>query len=539
MPAACWNNGVAGLAAPGRPVAPDSSAYFVKTLDHGIAVMRVFGRDRAEITRTEAAEATGLSRAAARRFLLTLVDLSLARSDGRNFRLTPGVLRLGYAYLSSHPLVQVSESHCAALAVDARETACAWVLDGADAVCVVHAPAARIMAVPVNVGTRSPAARTAAGQILVAGQAGSAPRGGEQGWVITDDDPREGIRTIAVPVHDTAGRCVAAIGLSGHSSRTSAASLRRDLLPLLMRAARRIEADLITGPGPACPPAREHAPADAPASGAHFTQSLERGLAVILAFTAGPPQLTLSEVSRATGLTRAAARRFLLTLRDLGYVRADAKHFELTPRVLELGHAYLSGLSLTEVAQPRIEQFAAEAGESSAVAILDGHAIVYLARVSAARLGALSVTVGARMPAWATAMGRVLLAQLSPGLLENYLGELELRPLTRQTITSRTRLREEIERARDQGWALVDGELEDGLRSLAVPIRSRNGGVVAAVSVSTAAGSGPAEAMRHTLLPPLLETARLIESDLRIAGSSSTHRPPVPQWRASTEAGTR
>ena len=529
------------VADPAPMGAPGTAPYFVKSLARGIAVMRVFGRDRPEITRSEAAEATGLSRAAARRFLLTLADLSYVRSDGRNFRLTPGVLRLGYAYLSSHPLVRVAQNHCDTLALDARETTCAWVLDGVDAVCVVHVPAARIMAVSVNVGTRSPAKQTAAGRVLLDAQAD-----GNQSWAIVDDDPQNGFRTIAVPVHDAAGRCVAAVGLLTHASRTSAAALRRGLLPSLLEAGHRIETDLDTRPVAAGRQAGGRRRADEAASagaiiathpgaarGAHFVQSLDRGLAVILAFIAGPPQLTLSEVGRATGLTRAAARRFLLTLRDLGYIRADAGHFELTPQVLELGYAYLSGLSLPDVAEPRLEQFVAEVGESSAVAILDGHAIVYLVRVAAAKLGALSVSVGTRMPAWATAMGRVLLAQLPAGPLDSHLTGLELRPLARQTITSKTRLRDEIERARDQGWALVDGELEDGLRSLAVPIRSWNGDVVAAVGVSMVADSGPAEAMRRRLLPPLLNTARLIEADLRVAGSPSTHRPAAGSDRGA------
>jgi IclR family pca regulon transcriptional regulator len=542
---------------PARGVAGGAASYFVQSLERGIAVMRVFDRDRPEITRSDAAEATGLSRAAARRFLLTLADLSYVRSDGRSFRLTPGVLRLGYAYLSSHPLVQMSQTHCEALALGARETACVWVLDRDDTVCVVHVPAARIMTVSVSVGTRSAARPTAAGQVLLAGQA-DRPGDGGAGWVIADDDPGQGIRTIAVPVRDRTGRCIAAVGLCVHADRASAAALRRDLLTPLTETARRIEADLSAQPASAGRRGGSQLPADPEAasgvvaaplakgiaahpgspSGAHFIQSLERGLTVIRAFIGGPPQLTLSQVSQATGLTRAAARRFLLTLRDLGYIQAEARQFELTARVLELGHAYLSGLSLTEVAEPRLEQFVADMGESSSVAILDGYAVVYLTRVAASRVGALSISVGTRLPAWVTAMGRVLLAELPPAALDSHLAGLELRRMARRTLTDKAQLRQEIERARGQGWALVDGELEDGLLALAVPVRNRNGDVVAAVSVSAAAASDLAEAMRLRLLPPLLETASLIEADLRVAGSSSAHRLAAPGWRAG-ETGTQ
>ena len=146
----------------------------------------------------------------------------------------------------------------------------------------------------------------------------------------------------------------------------------------------------------------------------HFVQSLERGLAVIRAFDEHNPELTLSDVARSTGLTRAAARRFLLTLADLGYVRTDGRWFTLSPRILELGYAYLSSLSLTEVAEPHLERLVAEVHESSSVSVLDREDIVYVARVPTARIMAVSINVGTRFPAYATSMGRVLLSRL-PG----------------------------------------------------------------------------------------------------------------------------
>ena len=249
--------------------------------------------------------------------------------------------------------------------------------------------------------------------------------------------------------------------------------------------------------------------------GEHFVQSLERGLSVIKAFGAEDPELTLSDVARRTGLTRAAARRFLLTLVDLGYVRTDGKHFALTPRVLELGYAYLSSLSLPEIAEPHLERLAAEVRESSSVSVLDGDEIVYVGRVPTSRIMRVSINVGTRFPAYATSMGRVLLAALSDEELDAYLARAEIRPLTSRALATPDALRAELDRIRAQGWALVDQELEEGLRSVAAPVRGRDGRVVAAVNVSAHASRASRETVRRDLLPPLLATAARIEADLR------------------------
>jgi IclR family transcriptional regulator, pca regulon regulatory protein len=248
--------------------------------------------------------------------------------------------------------------------------------------------------------------------------------------------------------------------------------------------------------------------------GEHFVQSLERGLAVIRAFGPEDPELTLSDVARRTGLTRAAARRFLLTLADLGYVRFDGRLFALTPRVLELGYAYLSSLTLPEVAEPHLERLAAEVRESSSVSILDGDEIVYVGRVPTSRIMRVSINVGTRFPAYATSMGRVLLAGLPDDELEAYLARCEIRPLTARAIGTPDKLRAELHRVRAQGWALVDQELEEGLRSVAAPIRNGGGRVIAAVNVSAHASRVSKDTVRRVLLPPLLRTAASIEADL-------------------------
>jgi IclR family pca regulon transcriptional regulator len=254
---------------------------------------------------------------------------------------------------------------------------------------------------------------------------------------------------------------------------------------------------------------------DAPPRDRQFVQSLERGLSVIRALSAPEPQ-TLSDVARTAGLTRAAARRFLLTLQQLGYVASTDGRFSLTPQVLELGYAYLSSLSLPEVVQPHLERLVELVHESSSVSVLDGSDVVYVARVPTRRIMAVSISVGTRFPAFATSMGRVLLAGLSPEALDAALARTELRPLTAGTIDDEARLRTELDRVRAQGWALVDQELEAGLRSVAAPIRDPAGTVVAAVNVSAhATRTGVAE-VKRSLLPPLLATAKAIDRDLAV-----------------------
>ncbi|HEY3871981.1 MAG TPA: IclR family transcriptional regulator C-terminal domain-containing protein [Actinocrinis sp.] len=246
-----------------------------------------------------------------------------------------------------------------------------------------------------------------------------------------------------------------------------------------------------------------------------FVQSLDRGLAVIRAFTAERPQLTLSQVAQETGMTRAAARRFLHTLVELGYVRSDGRLFALRPKILELGYAYLSGLSLPEIALPYMERLVEQVHESSSMSVLDGDEVVYVARVPTKRIMAVAISVGTRFPAYATSMGRVLLAWRPDDWLDGYLAATGLRPLTSYTITDAAALRAQLAAVRERGWALVDQELEEGLRSVAVPIRDPAGQVVAAVNVATIAARHRREEVEREIVPPLLATAGLIEQDLR------------------------
>jgi IclR family pca regulon transcriptional regulator len=254
-------------------------------------------------------------------------------------------------------------------------------------------------------------------------------------------------------------------------------------------------------------------------------QAFARGLSVITSFDADHPAQSLSDVARRTGLTRATARRFLLTLAELGYVDAGGKLFRLTPRVLALGYSYLSSLSLPELAQPHLERLSAAVGESSSVSVLDGTDIVYVARVATRRIMATAITVGTRFPAYATSMGRVLLAALPAEEADTALdAALDVaRRITARTLTGRAELRAALERARTDGYALVDQELEDGLRSCAVGIRE-GGRTVAAVNLSVPASRFTPAAMRRDLLPPLRRCAEGIEADLAAPGPSAAPR---------------
>lgn len=253
---------------------------------------------------------------------------------------------------------------------------------------------------------------------------------------------------------------------------------------------------------------------DTPAPSDEYVQSLARGLSVITAFDAERPEMGLSEVAAQTGLSRATARRFLHTLVALGFMRTDGRTYSLTPQVLRLGTAYLSGLGLPQAAEPHLQDLSSRLNESTSMAVLDGAEIVYVARAATRRIMSVGITVGTRFPAYATSMGRVLLADLSGETLAEHISQTTLSPLTDRTEITPGGLDRILAQTRLQGYALVDQELERGLRSLAVPV-ILDGRWVAAINVSTSAADYDAPAqLIDALLPPLLDTASLIAADL-------------------------
>ncbi len=265
---------------------------------------------------------------------------------------------------------------------------------------------------------------------------------------------------------------------------------------------------------------------DKPAQSSDYVQSLERGLAVIRAFDAEHRELALSDVARSTGLTRAAARRFLLTLVKLGYVNYSQGRFSLRPRVLELGYAYLSSLSLPEVSLPHMEALVAQVNESCSISVLDDTDVVYVARVPTRRIMSITLAVGTRLPAFVTSMGRVLLAGLAEDELEERLARIEIVPLTSRTVNDKDALRTILATVRRQGYAATDQELEEGLRSVAVPLHSSSGAVIAALNLSVHASRASIAVLRREFLPLALHTAAAIEADLRGTGEHGSFALP-------------
>lgn len=247
-----------------------------------------------------------------------------------------------------------------------------------------------------------------------------------------------------------------------------------------------------------------------PKPGDSYVQSFARGLEVIRSFSATTPQQTLSEVAAQTSLTRAGARRILLTLQTLGYVESDGRLFRLTPRILDLGFAYLSSLPIWNLAEPVMEDLVEEVRESSSAAVLDGLDIVYVLRVPTHKIMRTSLGVGSRLPACWTSMGRMLLAGLPDDALRERLQHHPMERFTEHTTTDVDALMAHIRQARQQGWCLVNQELEEGLISVAAPLTNRSGQTVAALNISGQANRTSAAVMQESLLPALLRAAKTI-----------------------------
>ncbi len=247
-----------------------------------------------------------------------------------------------------------------------------------------------------------------------------------------------------------------------------------------------------------------------------FVTAVERGFAVLTAFGRGPTRMTLTQVSEATSLSRGTARRFLLTLQTLRYVDSDGKYFWLTPKVMQFSGAYLSSNGIAEAARPAIRRLTEAVGESSSVAVLEGTDVVYIARVETRRIFSSGLDVGSRLPAYCSSLGRVLLAGMTDTELDVYLHNAPFEQRTPKTLVTREDLAARLRDVRRLNYALIDGEVEIGVRSIAVPVRDAQGRTIAAVNVGTSAARVSLEQMKKSILPQLRDAAESIEANVRL-----------------------
>ncbi|WP_327293884.1 MULTISPECIES: IclR family transcriptional regulator C-terminal domain-containing protein [unclassified Streptomyces] len=548
----------AAPAAPGEAVGP---------LERGLTVLRVMAGDPGSRHRaSDLARATGLARSTIDRIAITLARLGYLRTEGRDLLLAPRLMELGNAYLASCGLPDVLEPYAVVLADELDESVSIAVPDGDGVRFITQATRRRAMSLAFRIGDLLPAERCAPGAVF-AGEWDEAGRGrwlarrredpldtafpavppraelsppeaveaafdarvreaAGLGWALDDQFIEPGLVAVAHAVRDPAGTAVCALSVVSHTSRHSARSLREHALPRLRRAAAAMEKALRTPPRPGPPLAAPEAADNGPKAelGPEFLQSLARGLAVLRALGSARGGLGLTAAAGAAGLPRASARRALITLEYLGYVRADGGVFTLLPRVLELGYAQLSRLSFGEIVRPHLAELTRQVHESASIAVLDGDDICYVERVPTSRIMSVDITVGTRFAAYATSMGRVLLAGLPAPEQAARLARIRFEPLTRHTVTTADALADIIETVGRNGYALVDEELEDGLRSAAMPLRDRLGHTVAAVNVSQHAGRATRQEFLETVLPPLAVAVARIEADLAVA-SERQHIP--------------
>ncbi|MEU1882544.1 IclR family transcriptional regulator C-terminal domain-containing protein [Streptosporangium sp. NPDC020072] len=480
------------------------------TLERGLGVLRALTTEPWRRTRaTDLVRATGLARSTVDRVLATLVHLGYLRAEEREVLLAPRLMELGEAYLVCAGLREVLAPHAERLAAELDESVSLAVPDGDGVRFFGQFTRRRAVSVAFRVGDLLPADRCAAGLALLDDQ--------DTPWAEDDQLVEPGLIAVAVPVRDAAGQALCALSVVSHTSRHTMAGLRSHAVARLRETAARMEAALAAVPPPARPvpppPAVDVSRPAKEALGAAYLQSLARGLAVLVALGTVPGGLSPADVARVTALPRATVGRALQTLERLGYARTEGSRSVLLPRVLELGYAHLSGLSFGEIVQPHLADLAARIHESTSVAVLDGDDVVYVARVPTTKIMRVDIVVGTRFPAYATSMGRVLLADLP----QERLASIALRPLTRDTVTSPAEFASAVRRAAVDGYAVVDQELEEGVRSIAVPVRGRDGRVVAAVNVATHVDRATPAALVEKVLPALVETAARMSADLACA----------------------
>ncbi|MET7619143.1 IclR family transcriptional regulator C-terminal domain-containing protein [Streptomyces sp. NPDC005408] len=532
-------------------------AEAVGPLMRGIAVLREISDAGGRMSLSDLVRATGLARSTADRIAATFARMGYLRLDGHSAALAPRLMELGNAYLAALQLPGLLGPLAGELAEELDESVSLAVPDGDGIRFVRQTTRRRAMSLTFRIGDLLPAERTAAGTLFAAEWSAQdwarwrerraadpedrgfpavpprstddgalsfeerAARAGEQGWTLDDQFIEPGLIALAVPVHTPDGDIACAVSVVSHTSRHSADSLRRSLLPRVRKAVTAMEGELRQArPAPPAPPVGLAAwtTASKQELGPEFVESLARGLTVLTAFGEGRAELSLTAVAEATGLARATARRALITLEHLGYVTSRDRTFRLTPQVLTLGYPSLSRTTLPDIATPHLAALVRRVHDSASLAVLTGDDIQYAARVATDRIMSVNITLGTRFPAYAASMGRVLLADLSAQERSERLSRTAPQALTPRTVTDPDELTALLDRVGQEGFALVDEELEEGLRSIAVPVRDAAGQAVAAVNVAMHSSRRTVEECLTEVLPELRATAAGIEAELHIAG---------------------
>jgi len=544
---------------PAHPVtvpAPPEEA--VAPLMRGIAVLRGLTDAGGAAGLSDLGRATGLARATVDRVVGTLAHMGYVRLDGSSAVLQPRLMELGNAYLGALRLPDLLGRHADGLADELDESVSLAVADG-DGIRFIHqAIRRRTLSLSFRIGDLLPAERTAPGPLLATEWSAEdwtrwrerqvvdpddlgfpaipprshgavaedfetrVERARVHGWAMDDQLIETGLVALSVPVRALDGRIACVASAVSHTSRHSADSLRDSLLPRVRAAVAAMERELAGAP----PPEPRSAPSGLAVwtstskqeLGGEFIASLARGLTVITAFGEGRAELTLSEVAQRTGLPRATARRALITLEHLGHVTVHRRVFRLTPRVLALGFPPLSRTTLARIAHPHLTALTRRVQESTSLTVLTGDEVQCAVSVAAGRIMDADIAVGSRMPAYATSTGRVLLAGLPAEEYSRRLAHVRMGALTPRTVTRPADLRTILDQVREEGYALVDEELEAGLRSIAVPVRDREGGLIAAINVTMHSSRRSAAECVRAVLPELRATAVQAETDLHLAG---------------------
>lgn len=564
----------------------DAAMGPVGPLTRGLEVLRTLAAaPRQRLRAGDVARTAGLARATTDRILATLTALGFLRAELTDFVLAPTAMCLGNAFLAGNGLAPLLNPHAVRLADGLDESVSLAIPDRDGVRFISQSLRRRAMSLAFRTGDRLPAERCAPGALFAASwdeaawsewrrrlsedpQADGFPaapaaadsaapskiesafadrvtESARRGWSVDEGLIHPGLIAVALPIRRPDGSTACALSVVSHSSRRTARSLADHALPQMLETAAAMESALVhtdANPATAAPPTPAFTIADADRltsfkqdHGADFLQSLARGLAVMAAMRT-PGGDTLARLAARVGQPRATTRRTLLSLAALGYAGTgpDPRHHRLLPSVFDLGYTTLSRLTLDELTQPHLVDLAREVQDSASAAVLDGAHVRYIARTPVTRVMSVDIAVGTRLPAHATSLGRVLLADLAD-LLESQ-HSTNLAPALDHAV---------LDRVRRDGFALVDQELEEGLRSVAMPVRGRDGRAVAAINVARHASRGSVDDLRATVVPALRRTVRAVERELSVMTEQTprreeTHtRDSAPIWTADALEGKR